>query len=87
MVAALAGLNQELVEEERQRLERFAEAKRKADAAGKRMEEDVGDAGLSAAPAPVRVKDEDVGSSAGPPRMANVINIDSDSSSFDWDED
>jgi hypothetical protein len=38
-------------------------------------EEDIGDAGPSAAPMLVRVKEEDVGSSVGP------------SSSFDWDED
>jgi hypothetical protein len=36
---------------------------------------------------PVRVKEEDIGSSVGPSRTTTVIDIDSDSSSFDWDED
>jgi hypothetical protein len=55
-----------------------AEAKQKADMVGKRMkEEDVSNAGPSTAPAPVRVKEEDVGSSTGPSRTATVINIDS----------
>jgi hypothetical protein len=49
-------------------------------------EENVSDAGPSAAPVPVRVKEEDVDSSAGPSRMATVINIDSNSS-FDSDDD
>jgi hypothetical protein len=88
MVATLAGFDPKLIEEERQRLEAFVEAKREADASGKRMkEEDIGDAGPSAAPTLVRVKEEDVGSSAGPSRTATVINIDTDSSSLDWDED
>jgi hypothetical protein len=45
--------------------------------------EDVGDAGPPATPVLVRVKEEDVGSSAGPSRTATVINIDRHSSSFD----
>jgi hypothetical protein len=62
MAATLPALNPKLVEEERHRLEAFAEAKRKADAV---KEDDVGDAGPS----------------------TTMINIDNDSSCFDWDED
>jgi hypothetical protein len=50
-------------------------------------EEDVSDVGPSAALAPVRVKQEEVGSSTELSRMATVININNDSSSFNWDED
>jgi hypothetical protein len=68
-------------------LEAFTEAKQKADAAGKRMKrQDINDEEPSAT-VPVRVKEEDIGRSAGPSRTPTMININSDSSFFDWDED
>lgn len=92
MAAMLAGYNPELVEEERKALEAFAEAKRKADAAaGKKVKKEE-EAGPSAAPAPATVKEEeedweDDWEDVPPPTMPAVIELDSDSDSFDWDDD